>query len=107
MKVNTVRFWRITLLGGAAGFLFAFVAVLFGIGQPDSAGQRGLIGNLFCWLSSPLGWVAEYAAQRQIISRENIPLIIISTCLYWATLGAILAGLFSCIRNRMLHHPKY
>ena len=106
MKPNTSKALFIALFGAGIGLLIAFVVMLFGIGQPNSSGDRGIIGTVFCWLSWPVGWLAEIAAQRGIVNRENIPVMIVGMCVYWSLLAAVVAVLTSYFSRKFFRHHQ-
>ena len=82
---------RVAGIGAGSALVLALVVFLFKIAEPSQSGHRSAIGNLFRWLSMPVGWAMEWAVQRGFVERENIPVFLAAFFLYWISLGLLVA----------------
>jgi hypothetical protein len=89
MKHQRTRIIRGTLAGGACGFLFMFLIILLPLGGTQPPGEENMFNAAIRTINAPVLWLADGAM-------GNTPTMILSVCAYWALLGAVAGGMFSC-----------
>jgi len=90
-KATASKPFRVAVIGAGSTLVLALLVFLFKIAEPSQSGQRSAVGNLFRWLSMPVGWAMEWATQRGVVEPENFSVFLAAYFLYWLFLGLFVA----------------